>query len=287
MSLTKQKSRSNLWEKCATVLPSTTTNTTSTTSVKPVRNENHAKVLPLKPVVENPLPLIIKEFEELKSLGFRIGLALLILPEEEKGKKTEGESRGLAALLQKSNSTLDPQKGPDEIFQNLIYSEIDNSNLNYLQKKWKKFTCWLLAPAVVFMVDHILDQTKDIALHSIGISPEERLDMVVKMFIEPGLGFIAWLQSQYRNIAKNENLGTTVEGAIGTAIDQIKIKDRHGKDLTSKDLINRLISSLIDRYAPALNWSQTATAHFEQRASSPILLFFLFGSSLGFTLPGL
>jgi hypothetical protein len=268
--------------KMTNVIPSTTN--TTTTSVKSVKNENLSKahLSPPKPVLENPLPLIVKEFEELKSLGFRIGLALLILPEEctvkkpeeENGKKTEKESRGLADLIQKSNTTLDPLKGPDEIFQNLIYIEIDNSNLNYLQKKWKKFTCWLLAPAVLFMVDHVLDQTRDIALHSIGLSPEERLDMVVKMFIEPGLGFIGWLQSQYRTISKTENLGTTVEGAIGTAIDQIKIKDYYGKDLTSKDLISRLISSLIDKYAPALDWSRTATAHFEQRAQgskSPIL----------------
>ncbi len=265
--------------KMTTVLPSTAT---TTTSIKPVKNENRVKASPQKPVIENPLPLIVKEFEELKSLGFRIGLALLILPEEctvqkpeEEGeKKTEEESRVLAALIQKSNTTLDPLKGPNEIFQNLIYIEIDNSNLNYLQKKWKKFTCWLLAPTVLFIVDHVLDQTKDIALHSIGLSPEDRLDMVVKMCIEPGLGFIGWLQSQYRTISNTENLGTTVEGAIGNAIDQIKIKDRHGKDLTSKDLINQLISSLIDKYIPALNWSKTATAHFEQRAQeskSPFL----------------
>jgi hypothetical protein len=268
--------------KMTTVLPSTETNNNTTTKSVKIESRPKIQLPPQKPVVENPLPLIVKEFEELKSLGFRIGLALLILPEEcmsnkpeeENGKKTEGESRVLAALIQKSNSTLDPLKGPDEIFQNLIYIEIDNSNLNYLQKKWKKFTCWLLAPAVVFIVDHVLDQTKDIALHLIGLSPEDRLDMVVKMFIKPGLGFIGWLQSQYRSISNIENLGTTVEEAIGTAIDQIKIRDRHGQDLTSKDLINRLISSLIDKYVPSLNWSKSATAHFEQRAQdskSPFL----------------
>ncbi len=280
----KKKLAKQLVGKVTGIMPSTV----AAAPARPVKHESHSKALPSppKPVLENPLPLIVKEFEELKSLGFRIGLALLILPEEciskkseeENGKKTEGESRGLAALIQKSNTTLDPLKGPDEIFQNLVYIEIDNSNLNYLQKKWRKFTCWLLAPAVLFIVDHVLDQTRDIALHLIGLSPEQRLDMVVKMFIEPGLGFIGWLQSQYRAISNTENLGTTVEEAIGNAIDRIKIKDRHGKDLTAKDLISRLISSLIDKYAPALNWSRTATAHFEQRAQdskSPFL-------SLGF-----
>ncbi len=256
-------------------------------AAKPTRTVSRTKrsvpSLP-KPEPENPVPLILQEIEDLKSLGFRIALALLILPESSIHKKPEEESGGLAGLIKKSNVTLGD---PNEIFQNLIYTEIDNSNLNYVQKKWKKFTCWVMAPAVLFIVDHVLDQSRDIALYLIGLSPEERLKMVVKMFIEPGLGFISWLQSEYKAISVHHNLGTTVDEAVSNAIDQIKIKDRHGKILTSTDLVSRLISSLIDKYAPALNWSNTATAHFEKRAeqsNSPFLaLWFISWSYLTWT----
>ena len=247
------------------------------------RSQRSAPSLP-KPAPENPVPLILKEIEDLKSLGFRIALALLILPDGSIHKKSDEESGGLAGLIKKSNVTLGD---PNEIFQNLVNTEIDNSNLNYVQKKWRKLTCWMMAPAVQFIVDHTLDQTKDVALYLIGLTPEERLKMVVKMFIEPGLGFISWLQSKYKAISVDADLGTTVDEAVSNAIDQIKIKDRHDKYLTSTDLINRLISSLIDRYAPALNWAGAATAHFEKRAeqsSSPFLaLWFISWSYLTWT----
>ncbi len=271
----EDKLASQMIKKVTGALPAPASAAVPETPARPMRQQSRARVppAPAKPVPQNPVPLIVAEFEQLKSLGFRIALALLILPESSIHKKEE-ESGNLAALIRKSNTTLDPLKGPNEIFQDLLYAEIENSNLNSFQKKWRKFTCWLLAPSISFMINHILDQSRDTALYLIGLSPEERLDMVVKMFIEPGLGFIGWLQSEYKAIAGTENLGTTVEGAIGYSIDHIRIKDRHGKDLTSKDLINRLIGSLIDRYAPSLNWSRTGTAHFEQRAQESKSPFF-------------
>ena len=242
--------------------------------VNPLTRKKRARVPPPieKPVPPNNVPPIIETFDQLKSLGFRIALALLFLPKDIIQKKID-QSENLAALIKKSNTALGP-KSPNEIFQDLIYTEIDNSNLNYFQKKWRKTICWLLAPSVLFLFEHFLDQSQDVVLYLIGLTPERRLDLFVKMCIEPGHGFIGWLQSKYKTISETENPGATVGQAIGSAIDHIKLKDRHGKDLTSKDLISRLVSSLFDRFAPSLNWSKTGAAHFEQRGQDSKSPFF-------------
>ncbi|HEX4840279.1 MAG TPA: hypothetical protein VFU89_07560 [Rhabdochlamydiaceae bacterium] len=244
-------------------------------SVNPSTRKKRARLPPPieKPVPANNVPPIIETFDQLKSLGFRIALALLFLPKDTIQKKVD-ESGNLAALIKKSNTTLLGSKSPNEIFQDLIYTEIDNSNLNYFQKKGRKTICWLLAPSVLFLVEHFLEQSQDVVLYLIGLTPEQRLDLFVKMCIEPGHGFIGWLQSKYKTISETENPGATVGQAIGSAIDHIKLKDRHGKDLTSKDLISRLVSSLFDQFAPSLNWSKTGAAHFEQRGQDSKSPFF-------------
>ncbi|HEX2580000.1 MAG TPA: hypothetical protein VHK67_06345 [Rhabdochlamydiaceae bacterium] len=237
--------------------------------------KNYVRIPPAiaTPVHPNLVPFIIHEFEQLKSLGFRNLLALFFLPEGAIQKKVENRGN-IENLIKRSSNTLDSIKSPNELFQDLIYTEIDNSNLNYFQKMWQKMTCWALAPTVLFIVEHILDQSRDVVLYLIGLSPEQRLDLVVKMGIESGRGFIGWLQSQYRTIAETKNLSGTVEEAVSSAINNIKIKDKHGTDLTSKDLIHRLVGSLLDRYAPSLNWSKTGAAHFEQRAQDSKSPFF-------------
>lgn len=242
--------------------------------VNPSTRKKRVRVPPPieKPIPPNNVPLIIKTFDQLKSLGFRITLALLFLPKDIIQKKVN-ESGNLAALIKKSNITLGP-KSPNEIFQDLIYTEIDNSNLNYFQKKWRKTICWLLAPSVLFLVEHFLDQSQDVVLYLIGLTPEQRLDLFVKMCIEPGHGFIGWLQSEYKSISETGSLSGSVGKDIGNAIDHIKLKDRHGKDLTAKDLISRLVNSLFDRFAPSLNWSKTGAAHFEQRGQDSKSPFF-------------
>jgi len=220
-----------------------------------------------KPIPIDPIPLIITEIDELKSLGFKIALALLILPESSMSKADQENGGHLAGLIKKANETLDPLKDSNEIFLNLLFIELDNSKLNFVQRTWKKFTCKLLAPFILFMIDHVLDQSRDVALYLIGLTPEERMNMIVKLFIEPSCRFISKLESEYISLSENTDIGTTVDEAISSKIAQLKIREPNGKDLTPKDLINGLVGSLIDRYAPSFDWPSAAAGHFEKRST--------------------
>ncbi len=237
-----------------------------------------------KPVPpKNAIPLINQQIDNLKSLGFKIGLALLILPERILHQPNEQNGGLLPTLIEKSEKALEPLKDSNEIFQNLIFTALDDSDLNFVQKTWKKFLCVLLAPSVLFIIDHLLEQSKDLVFYLIGISPEERLKLIFKMFIEPGREFISKLQSEYLSLAQNAGtVQTTPERAISNAIANIKIKDRNLKDLTPKDLINRLVSALLNQYAPSLNWASTATEHFEKRAEKALPLFFIIFTGLSY-----
>jgi len=223
---------------------------------------------------KDTVPSIIQEFDHLKSLGFKILLAFLILPESIIRKPDEENGGLLASLIKKSNTALDPQDLNN--FQHLIFTELKNSDLNVFQKTWKKLMCWVLARPLYFIINHIVDQSKDVVLHLIGLSQGERLNLLVKILIEPGREFMGKLQSEYISVAQNPDNITTVEKAISAAIAKIRIKDENLKDLTPKDLIARLVSSLIDQYTPSLNWASIATNHFYQRAQqSPTPVFFI------------
>ncbi len=248
---------------------------------------------PAKPVPANPIPLIVKKLEELKLLSFKLALGFLVLPEsilrkpEKKDNNPPNESKteekdnnpsidaqesefrktanSLVDLVKKSMEQKDVLKGPIEHYQEFLYKVIDDSSLNYFQKTWRKLTCTLLAPTIFFLVDHLFDQCQNKIFYLIGLTASQRLDLVVKMFIEPGKSFISCLNDQYHSTSKDKPAGTTIDEAISKAIDQIKIPYKN-KDLTPKDLITHLVGSFFDQYAPSFNWSSTATTHFEKRA---------------------
>lgn len=241
-------------------------------AAQPTKEKKELPLAPLpepteKPPKQNPIPLIVKEIDQLKSLGFKIALALVILP-ESRLQQRQGESGSLIAdLIKKANETLDPLKDSNEIFQGLISNELDISDLNFFQRTWKKLSCKLLAPVILFMIDHLLEKSKETVLYLIGLPPEERMNMIIKIFIEPCREFIGKLHGEYLVLRDKPNVGTTVDRAISDAITNIKIEDRHGKMLTPKDLINRLVGAFIDQFAPAFNWPSVAMAHFKTQAA--------------------
>lgn len=215
-----------------------------------------------KPAAKNPIHSISGQIDELKSVSSKIVLALLILPES--CLKTESESGGLISSLIKKSKSLDPLKNSDELFQEHLFIALDNAELNFFQNKWKKLTYKIVAPLVIFMMDYILERMKDRILYMIGLSPDNRLKLLVDIFIKPSQEFICKLQSEYIAIAENK-IGTTPDTAISHAIIQLKIEDKNGKYLTPRDLIDQFVGSLMNQYAPSFNWAGQATSFFEKR----------------------
>jgi hypothetical protein len=191
------KKAKQLWGRVQPTAP--TAASAAQLTVKKTTNRAYEGLNPAPPrqaPPKNRLSLIKNEINVLKSVAFKIILAHLILPESSLHKSDEQNGGLLAALIDKSVKTLDPLKDSNEIFQNLLFTELDNSNLNFVQRTWKKFICRILAPPLMYLTNHVLEKSEEGIFYLIGVSPEERLRLIVKMFIEPGYEFICKLQTE-------------------------------------------------------------------------------------------
>jgi len=257
----------------------------------PAGTKKHAKIEksrffetlypPLTKPVESKKPIvgICEEIEKFKSLGFKLLLAFFILPKNTFHKSDKNNGSLLAGLIKKSEDAIEV-KDSNQIFQDLIFTELDNADLNFIQRTGRKFCCWLVARPLLFFLNHVIERGKIEILYVIGLSTAERIKYINKILIEPGYEFINMLEASYTSIAeqaKKGELKTDVERGISTAIAQIKVKN-----LTPKELITKLVSSLIDRYLPSVNWAHTSSEHFDKRAKSakPISKIWFYGVSL-------
>lgn len=249
----------------------------------PVRNEKSRFFETLYPPLTNPVESkkkaiigIFEEIEKLKSLGFKILLAFFILPKNTFHKSDETNGGHLASLIKKSENAIDV-KDSNQIFQDLLFTELDNADLNFIQKTGRKLCCWLLARPLLFFLNHVIERGKDELLYVIRLSTAERIKYINKILIEPGYEFMNMLETSYIFIAEQAKKGdskTTVEKGISTAIAQIKVKN-----LTPKDLITKFVGSLIDRYLPSVNWAHTSSHYFDKRAknATPVSKFWYYG----------
>jgi hypothetical protein len=210
---------------------------------------------------KNTISDINQEIDTLKSLGFRIVMAFLILPESILSDEKNGGLIG--NLIKKSERTIDV-KDSNQIFQELLRTELDNSDLNFIQKSWKKCCSWLLARPMLFILDHVFEKGKKDLFYFLGLSTEERIELINTVLIGASLEFFGRLDCEYLSLpgkVKSKEIKSGPETAIKDVIAGLEIKQ-----FTTKKLVSRLVNVLMNRYAPSFNWAQTSTRHFDRRA---------------------
>ncbi|MBS0648360.1 MAG: hypothetical protein JSS10_03940 [Verrucomicrobia bacterium] len=204
---------------------------------------------------KNPLVDIQQEIDTLKSLGFKILLAFLILPETILSDEKNGALIG--ELIKKSEKTIDV-KDSNQIFQELLCTELDNSDLNFIHKSWKKCCCLMLARPILFVLDHVFEKMKKDLFYFLGISTEERIELINMVLVTAAYEFINRLESEYKSLP-GRNVKSSPETAIKKAIAELEIDK-----LTTPKLLSRWVDALMNRYAPAFNWAQTSKRHFDR-----------------------
>ncbi len=149
-------------------------------------------------------------------------------------------------LIEVSNKAKIEGKSSEEVFQDLMFRVIDNSDKNIFTRIQAKVRCWFVFGLVLNLVGNIFDNLKATLVHFASLPPAKQLEELTKLLINPLLEHLS-----------------TVDGS-GPANQPAASTPKTADELLDQ-FIEAFLAQFIDRkYQP---WTRTYRAICIERAS--------------------